>query len=215
MFCVTVQSTAQTKESVKKDSIPFLQGIWIEVDVAPVFERALINKNAYRAQGNIQVNLKNKYYPVIEFGYAGADKTASNGIEFSTSGFFGKAGADLSMLKPKPNSTQKNNNFLVGLRLGASRFNYSLYNQTITDNYWGNSETFNLESISSTKLWYEIAAGMRVEVFRNIYMGWTIRNKHLISKTESGQTTPWYIPGYGIGNTSVWGLSYSIGYRIK
>ncbi len=215
MFCFTLHSTAQTKKTEKKDSIQFLQGIWIEADVAPLIQTALINKNIYSAQGNIQVNLKNKYFPVIELGYAGAEKTAPNNIRFDTQGVFGKAGVDLSMLKPKPNSTQKNNNLLVGLRLGMSRFNYSIYNQTLTDAYWGGTETYNLESIPSTSVWFEIAAGLRVEVYKNFYMGWTVRNKHLITKATSGDTFPWYIPGYGTGKSSVWGLSYTIGYRLK
>lgn len=41
-----------------------------------------LTKMLTEPQGNIQVNLKNKYYPVIEFGYAGAgcvqDQTALN-----------------------------------------------------------------------------------------------------------------------------------------
>ena len=206
---------AQTKETAHKDSIPFLQGMWVEFDVAPFLASALINQNTYTTQGNIQLNLKNKYFPVFELGIAGADKTTADDIRFKTNGMFGKIGLDIPAIKPKPNSTQKSNNLLVGFRLGMSHFNYSILNQTITDAYWGNSETFNLESIPATKLWFEITAGIRVEVYKNLYMGWNIRNKHLITQAATGENTPWYIPGYGKANTAVRGFSYTFGYRLK
>lgn len=215
MLGFSVQSLAQTKKTEKKDSIQFLQGIWIEADVAPLLQTAISNKNIYSTQGNIQVNLKNKYFPVFELGVSGAKNTTPENIQFKTNGMFGKIGLDIPVIKPKPNSTQKNNNFLAGVRLGMSSFNYSIYNQTITDGYWGNSETFNLESIPTTKLWFEITAGIRVEVYKNIFMSWNVRNKHLITQAKPGENSPWYIPGYGKGNTAVWGFSYTIGYKLK
>lgn len=215
LFCSFAQSIAQEKKAEHKtDSTKLLQGIWVEADIAPLVESALFNKDSYSFQGNIQLNLKNKYFPVVELGFAGADKTTADNIQFKTNGMFGKIGLDIPMMKPKPSSTQKNNNFLVGLRLGMSPFGYSIYNQTITDDYWKHTETYNLESISTVKLWFEITAGLRVEVYKNIYMGWTVRNKHQITKTKPGETAPWYIPGYGKGNSSVWGFSYIIGYRL-
>lgn len=211
------QSFAQEKKKneQKKDSVALFQGLWIETDIAPLIESALFNKYAYSMQGNLQANLNNKYFPIVELGLAGADKTTLENIQFKTNGLFGKVGMDFSMMKPKPNATQKNNYVLVGARFGMSHFNYSIYNQTITDNYWGNSETFNLESIPATKIWAEIVAGLRVDVYKRIYMGWTVRNKHLITQTKSGENAPWYIPGYGIGNSAIWGFNYCIGFKLK
>ncbi len=225
LFAGTLTSAAQTNEpqetirkevkAVKKDSVKLWQGILIETDLIPIFQKTVLNSDAYSFLGSAQLNLKNKYYPTIEAGMGGADKTSANGIQFKTTGIFGKIGLDVPVFRPAENSTQKNNVFLAGVRLGMSQLNYSLYNLTLTDEYWGGTETINMESINDTKFWFEVNAGLRVEVFKNIFMGWSVRNRRLINRAKPGETAPWYIPGYGTGTDSGWGFSYTLGYKIK
>lgn len=218
VFCLGFTASAQNnaKPTEKVDSIkePLFQGFFVEIDVAPLVENQFINKYAYSYQGNLMVNLRNRFFPLVELGYSGGEQTNSTGIYFRSSGVFEKIGVDLSLLMPKPEATIKNNYLLGGIRLGMSHFNYALNNAVLTDEYWGGTQTLNQNDISSTKLWFEIVAGLRVSVHKNIYMGWNVRNKRLISKVSEGQTTPWYIPGYGIGNSAVWGFSYTVGYRF-
>ncbi len=205
----------EKKTTEKKDSIKIWQGILIETDLIPIVQKTILNSDGYSFQGTIQLNLNRKYYPTIEGGIGSANKTATNGIQFKSTGVFGKLGLDIPIFTPKLNSSQKNNVFLAGVRLGVSRLNYSLYNLILTDEYWGGSETVHLEGIGANKFWFEINAGIRVEVFKNIYMGWTVKNKRLLNKAKPGEIAPWYIPGYGIGNDSGWGFNYTLGYRIK
>lgn len=211
---VAAQSEAK-KNTAKKDSISLWQGILVEIDLVPLVQTAIVNKDIFGFQGNAQVNLKNKYFPTLEAGFAGAKKSSADDIHFKTNGLFGKLGMDIPVFKPKKQSTQENNLFLAGVRLGISHFNYSLNNLVITDGYWGGSETINFDKTPSTKFWFEINAGLRVEVFKNTFMGWNIKNRHLINKAKPGEIAPWYIPGYGLGKDSGWGFSYTIGYRIK
>ena len=159
------------------------------------------------------INLNDRFFPLVEVGFAGAEKTNITNAQFKTAGMFEKIGIDFRLLKPKPN-TAKNNYLLGGVRLGMSHFNYSLNNVLIEDKYWGGSEVINEDALAATKLWLEIAAGMRVPIYKNIYMGWNVRNKRLITRTKEGENAPWYIPGYGLGNTAVWGFSYIVGYRF-
>ena len=46
-------------------------------------------------------------------------------------------------------------------------------------------------------------------------MGWTVRNRTLLSTDESGDLKPWYIPGYGINSENNWGIGYVIGYKFQ
>lgn len=204
------------KPTEKTDTVKtkIWQGFFVEFDVAPLVESALINKYAYSYQGNVMANLHNRFFPLVELGFAGADKTNAIGTTYRTSGMFQKIGIDFRLLKPNPAASIKHNFVLGGLRLGMSRFNYSINNALIEDPYWGGSEIINENSIPATKFWLEFTAGMRVSLYENVYVGWNARNKRLLNKTKEGENSPWYIPGYGLGNSSVWGFSYTVGYRF-
>lgn len=214
LFNVSAQNSKPGEVPADTTKTSIFQGVFIEFDVAPFIETALVNKYAYSFQGNVMANLNNRFFPLVELGFAGAEKTNITNAQFKTTGMFEKIGIDFRLLKPKPNTTAKNNYLLGGVRLGMSHFTYSLNNIPIEDKYWGGSEIINENALSATKLWFEIVAGMRVPIYKDIYMGWNVRNKRLITRTKEGENAPWYIPGYGLGNTAVWGFSYVVGYRF-
>lgn len=209
-------ATAQEDKPAENDTVktPFFQGLFVEFDVAPLVESALVNKYAQSVQGNVMANIKNRFFPVVELGFAHSSLTNSKDGYFTTSGLFEKIGMDFRLIKPNPKATIINNFVLGGLRLGMSHFNYSLTNMEVEDGYWGGSEIIDENSLSSTKIWFEIVAGMRVSIYKNIYMGWNVRNKRLLNNSKEGEVASWYIPGYGINNTSAWGFSYIVGYRF-
>lgn len=221
LLCTGLPAGAQTTskgETTTPDSVatPLFQALYVELDVAPLIETTLINKYAYTLQGHVMAQLSERFFPLVEFGLSGANHTNTNTAYFNTKGVFGKIGIDFRLLTPKPDATIKTNNLLGGLRLGMSHATYSLGNLLMTDPYWGGKETINQTGLTSTKLWIELAAGVRVAVAKNIYMGWNVRHKLLLNPTKEGNTAPWYIPGYGLGKSaSVWGFSYVIGIRIN
>ena len=209
--------SAQAKKPLKAPEInyaPFFNGITVQADVASVAS-SLMSKETYSYEGAVQADFKHKLFPIFELGFAGADKLSSDNIGFKTNGLFGRLGVDLNLLTPKKDSKPTNNLFLVGLRFGMTNFKYDLSNVTITDNYWGGTQTVPYKNISTTKVWYEIVAGVKVEVFKNIFMGWTIRSKTLLNQDAQGNASPWYIPGYGINNSNNWGFNYTIGYKFQ
>jgi hypothetical protein len=207
---------AQKKIIESSDTIktPLYNGFMIQADIASVVTSALSNGVTYSYEAGIQVDLKHKYYPVIELGFAGANKTTPENIGFITNAPFGKIGIDFNILKKKKDSKPTNNLFLMGVRLGMTNFNYKLTNVTITDNYWGGSEVVLAGTNTTSKIWWEIVAGVRVEVVKNIYMGWNVRIKNLLSQDAVGVVSPWYIPGFGINTASNWGFNYTIGYHF-
>ena len=216
LLCLLVYSTqAQDKN---KDSIQvktkWWNGLTVQADIASLVSSSLSAGETYSMEGAGQINFKNKYYPIFELGFAGANKTSNEDINFKTNGLFGRVGVDFNLRKSKEGAKLTNNLFLAGVRLGMSSFAYDITNIIIKDDYWGGSETLNFNNQLTTKVWYEIVLGVKVEVFKNTYMGWTVRNKHLLSKDISGEVFPWYIPGFGKNNTTNWGISYSLGYRF-
>jgi len=219
LFCLTVftvqaQVAEKKKTEVKLPEVKLLNGFTVQVDVASVASSALNSGDSYSMEGGVQIDLKKKYYPIVELGIAGANKLSVDNIGFKTNGLFGRLGIDINLIKPKKDSKPTTNLFLAGVRLGMTNFGYDLTNVTITDNYWGGTETINYTNQRSTKVWFEIVAGVRVEVFKNIFMGWTVRNKNLIGEDKPGKVFPWYIPGFGQNTGSNWGINYTVGYHF-
>ena len=215
LFCLIMNSLqAQTdKKQPAKDKVKLLNSITVQADLASIVISSL-GGDSYSLEGGVQVDLKHKYFPIVELGFAGANKVSIDDIGFKTSGLFGRLGVDINLLSSKKDSKPTNNQFLAGIRLGMSNFEYDITNVVIADDYWGGSETVIYNKIPATKIWYEIIAGVRVEIFKNIFMGWTIRNRNLISQDVSGAVSPWYIPGYGINTGTNWGINYTLGYKF-
>jgi len=217
VYSVQAQKIKIQKKTVS-DSIPvpFFNGIIVEGDIASVASSVLSNGGTHSYEGAVKIDLKHKFYPTFEFGYASADKLTVDNIGFSTNGAFWRGGIDINMLKQKKAANAINSMLLLGVRLGVSSFNYNITNVTITDEYWGGpAQTMNYNNLSTTKVWLELTAGIRVEVLKNIYMGWTIRNKNLLTSTADGAVTPWYIPGFGVNKSTNLGLNYTIGYKFQ
>lgn len=215
-FCIySVNAQNQNpKDTLKSNTVDFIDGIRLELDVVPVVTTLLSKGETYSFEGAVQTKIFQKYFPVAEFGFAGAKKLSTENVNFNTNGVFFRIGNDFSVMKQKEGSNKQNNLFLIGGRLGFSSFNYDLNNIIVRDDYWNESKTYNFSNLKSTKLWFEIAASVRVEIIKNIYMGWTIRNKRMLTNDADGKISPWYVPGFGVNSTSSWGVNYALGYMF-
>jgi len=80
--------------------------------------------------------------------------------------------------------------------------------------YWGDESRCNFNHIAASNAWFEIVAGIRVEIVPKLYMGWTIRNKNRFGEPTPGEFHSYYIPGYGKNKSSNWGVNYAIGYMF-
>jgi hypothetical protein len=108
----------------------------------------------------------------------------------------------------------------VGLRYGLSSFSqelnsYKIYN---AHPYWGEqpalpaNEKFNGLSAS----WIEVVTGMKAKMFNNVFMGFSIQLKTIISNKKPEGFDNLYIPGFNRtynGNFGI-GFNYSVSYFI-
>lgn len=206
--------TIKTKVVEKSTKEKLLKGIFVQVDAASILSSAFVKNSTYSMEGGVQFDLKRKYFPVIEIGYAGADKLSNNDVMYFSNVLFERIGIDFNLSKPKKDALPTNNLILGGVRLGMSNFDYNISNIKITDNYWGGTESPDYSMNTTSKLWFEIVFSVKVEVFKNAYMGWTVRNKNLLGTEIPNEVFPWFIPGYGINKSTSWGFNYMIGYRF-
>ena len=216
LFCCFIAVQLNAQEKITKDSLKILllNGVTVQADLASLATSFLSNGQNYSMEGGVQVDLKHKYYPIFELGIAGANKVTADNVGFKTNGLFGRLGVDINLINQKKDAKPTNNLFLAGVRLGMTSFAYTISNLQITDTYWGGTEIINYPNQLSTKIWFEVVVGVHVEVIKNIYMGWTVRNKNLISQDVAGQPVPWYIPGFGSNAGTNWGVSYTLGYHF-
>lgn len=204
----------QEKAVVKNDSVPLLTGIRVEADISPALTLLSGSNEIFSYEAAVQFYIKNRYYPVVEVGYAGADKITTSVIGFKGEGLFYRLGMDFNMLKSKEGSKPTNNMLLLGARLGFTTFQYDLTNINLSDGYWNETVEKDIYDIPGTKMWFEISGGLRVELTKNIFAGWTFRYKNLITTDAIGDYKAWYVPGYGLNTEGVWGFNYLVGYKF-
>jgi hypothetical protein len=108
----SLSAQKQKKDSIKASEKLF-RNFRVEADMVPLGMLAFGSNESYSFEGAVQTNLLGKYFPVIEGGFAGAEKTAVNNIHFKTSGPFARIGLDFNVMKNKPGRKPTNNYFLA------------------------------------------------------------------------------------------------------
>jgi hypothetical protein len=205
-------SNTQTKQALE------IKGIRIETDLGSMLYSALsTTKTTNNQQLGCIINISNKFYPTFEIGRSSTLKMMNDNSSFSTNGIYEKFGLDFRLNKPTEGGKPSNNLILLGLKLGMSSFNYSIKDLKLKDEYWGGESNINYLDQQTNKYWFEITGGIRVEVLKNTYIGWSVRYKSLLSTNENGSVYAWYIPGFGVNvkETPSWEFNYMIAYQFN
>lgn len=169
-----------------------------------------------RSAGKIQdyemalnVRLAKRFYPTLELGYAIADVTADGG-HYSGQGGFARVGMDLSTLKKGTSE----NCLMVGLRIAGAYQSFQVTNVPVYGDYWPMGK---VDYLGQRKFdcWGEIVAGCQVHIWKGFQMGWYVRMKILLTRTDKqGDALPAYLPGFGYRDDTNWGINYFLGYKF-
>ncbi|MGC4020876.1 MAG: DUF6048 family protein [Cyclobacteriaceae bacterium] len=156
------------------------------------------------------------YYLTADIGSWAKDLDLNNG-HYSNNGNYFRLGVDINLLGKDPDK----NMFFFGFRVGRSFFNESLqYNATSSSASVPYSifpsTSYNLTNNGARGGWAELTTGLRVKVWKGLWMGYTARMKFAPStKGGSGQISPYDMPGYGIvSKTPWWGFNYQVFWRF-
>ncbi|MDD4921204.1 MAG: DUF6048 family protein [Bacteroidales bacterium] len=209
-FPMTFSVSAADKKKEKAIDIPLYQGIQIGFDVIPPLGR--ISSDNYGAGIKADINLKNKYFPTLEVGFAHFDKTSDLGINCTSSGQYIKIGVNKAL---SYNENKAENLFFAGAHYGFSSFSYNLDNLVYFPGYWGSNIPFS--SIHDEKAvagWIELVAGVRVNVLGPVSLGWTAQYKSTLNVTNGSNSTPAYIPGYGQNFKPKMGIALHLYYKL-
>ena len=203
-------SAAYVPREREPDTTALYQGINLKLDIGgTALEAAVTQGRMLSFEMAMNVNLKNRYLPTLELGYAGGRGFADGGTHYGQGGF-AKVGLDLSALK----KSGKWNMLLVGLRLGTAVQGYQLNDVLVVDPFWQDVSVKQVPWSVGADVWGEVVVGVQVQIYKRFHMGWYARFKMLFTKQENGKFSPYYIPGYGYRQETNFGFNYYLGFAI-
>ncbi len=208
----TNTSKTDTIIPVKKDRY----GVRVGVDLYKL-TRGLYDENYKGIELVGDYRLTKRYFLAAEIGSENKT-TEDDRLNTTTKGTYIKGGFDYNAYT---NWLDMENIISIGLRGGFSTFSqelnsYKIYNP---NPYWGempwitSGETFN----GLTAAWIEVVAGVKVKVYNNIFVGFSLRmNTLLFEKKPSDNFENLYIPGFNrtyAGNFGA-GFNYTVTYFV-
>jgi len=170
----------------------------------------------YEIVGDLQVT-ENLY---LAGEYGSIDRVIEDeNINFNSSGNFLRIGFNYNMFN---NWVGMDNSIYLGLRYATSNFSNTILDYTVRnqDSYFSNlvdSEYQTNEYSNLSGNWIEIVAGLKVETFNNVYLGFSLRLNKLLSNSKPDNFDTLFIPGFNKvtdDNTFGSGFNYTLTYSI-
>jgi hypothetical protein len=102
-----------------------------------------------------------------------------------------------------------------GLRAGYADVKRGEASFIVTDSVWGSSPGTTAGK-SFSAVWLELVGGMRVELVKGLFAGWTLRGKFIMNGKSFSDLSPLYIAGYGRGDKNAdFDFNVFISYAIR
>lgn len=194
MFLATLDTVVKPKS---KPLYPLYNGVTVGANFGEAVLMAC--GQSYGSFGlHADVSLHNWFFPYLEVGVGIADSHPKNSnFTYRTKpSFYTKLGLNYNFLYKSNPAYQ----FYLGVHAGFSSFKYDVEDVTISSDYWGENQKFNLNDIKASVFYGEAAAGLKVKIYKNFSLGWSIFYHFKFKVNSSSLSRPWFIPGYGAGS---------------
>jgi len=171
------------------------------------FGRTLLSDTYARQEFQADIDF-NSYFLVVDVGREEMDHSGE-GFNHTTNGAFYRVGIDVNMT---PYNANRDLAFF-GLRYAHASFDEALaFNYEAP--YWG-PEQVGVSNNGIASNWMEAVIGIKVKLWRQFYLGYTLRAKIFNNISGAGSLVPYAVPGYGVvrdsGNV---GFGYHLYYRL-
>jgi len=191
-------------------------GLRAGVDLSKILNSAF-NDDYEGFEINADLRILKNIYISAEIGTE--KKIISNDyLNTEAKGNYLKAGGDYNMYT---NWLGMDNLIYSGFRIGFSDFSQTINSYTIYDinnQPWGQATYYNpIVNDNLNALWMEFIVGIKTQVLNNLFLGFNIQLKNLISDKTKNNIDNIYIPGFNrtYDSSSLGsGFSYSISYLI-
>ncbi|MDG5799307.1 DUF6048 family protein [Marinilabiliaceae bacterium ANBcel2] len=160
---------------------------------------------------NTRINISEYIFFHGEIGFQNVNFEKSE-YHYDSNGTFIKAGFENDILKKRERGL--NDNLLIGIHYGYAFQQHGASHINFENEYWGDYSS-SLSTYSLDTHWIELSFGPRIEIVKNFYIGWHLHLKATIFTNNRYDLNPYFIPGYGNGDSSVnAGFSYKLEYMI-
>ena len=164
----------EEKKEADENVFPLYNGVTVSVDLWGIGSKVL-GGDFLSSEVAVDVNLKNRFFPIVELGYGSTDAWNDNGTNYKSNAPYFRIGMNYNALYKK-----KFDNFLfVGLRYAMSSFKYDITTLPVTDpifdgsignpnqmdGIWGGSVPFNHKGMKGSMQWFEFCVGIRAHIW--------------------------------------------------
>lgn len=169
---------------------------------------SIISKGKSQMEFNADIDF-NRFIVTGDYGYASWNFTDTD-FMYDNSGTYYRIGLDYNFTKTGPD----NNAIYIGFNYASTHFNEN-FSYSVEDPLYGNY-TNEILDLKRNGGWMEIVVGMKVRIWKGLFLGWTGRLKFASSISSDPSTfSNFWVPGFGkTSKDSRWGLNYQIFYSI-
>ena len=219
LLLLALTSSAQEQEKKKMpkrtDNFIHMPGLRLGIDFTRPFQNLWTKGDRYGTEFSADLEMKPNLYGVVEAGWE-KFKLAHDYVDYQSSGSYIRMGVDYNLLSTE--SKDEKDIFYAGIRYAFGLSNQKV-NSYYFDGYWSDtSGSFPKQNFSSH--WLEVVLGLKGELLKNFYMGWSIRAKFLLAQTSFDIPPVYVTPGLGKSEGGValdftYSLYYTIPFKFK
>ena len=190
----------------ERDSVPFFQGVAVSVDLAGAAQLQLSDYGQLEAA--LRVNLHNQYFPTFEVGLGKAshEDDQVTGISYRTKAPYFRLGADVNLMKKK----HTGNRIFAGVRYACTYYKVDMDRQNFPDPVWKWDTGFGVRDEKCNQHWAEVLLGIDAKVAGPLHLGWSVRYRKRLFHNDGQQEKTWYVPGYGIQESTRLGYTFNL-----
>lgn len=201
-----LSSSAQGFLKLERDSVPFFRGFAVSADLVGLVQMQLGDYGQYEAA--LRVNLHDQYFPILEVGVGRANHEDDEvtGITYKTSAPYFRLGVDFNIMKNK----HAPNRIYAGLRYGYTSYKVDISRQPFQDPVWKWDTSYGVVDEQCSQHWAEIVFGIDAKMAGPLHLGWSVRYRNRLGYNNGKMGNTWYVPGYGIQDTSSLGATFNV-----
>ncbi len=204
------QEREMQKRPPRTDKFIRMKGIRFGYDLTRPVQHLWNKGDRYGSELSFDMEIAPNTFTVLETGWE-ALKINTDYIDYRGAGSYTRFGVDYNFLVAE--HKQDKDILYLGVRYAISLGNQHVESFS-NDNYWNNTQgSFPKQNIQAH--WAELVFGTRIEVLKNLFLGWSIRSKIKISHKDYDMPPVYFIPGYGKAEKGInLDFSYSVYYNL-
>ncbi|MGI9543584.1 MAG: DUF6048 family protein [Cyclobacteriaceae bacterium] len=184
------------------------QALRVGVDLSQIARQIIFDEFTSLYEVHADLGLHN-YFLVVDYGHA-ESKRQKEDFDYTNNGNYLRLGLDVNFLKKDRNQTV----VFFGIRYATSTFKDMLEFDRV--DAFGNHQLL-FQTNGSKANWFEVNMGLKVKIWKGLYLGYTARYKFGLQLKNQNGLIPLDIPGYGkfqIDDTDNFGFNYHLFWRF-